>query len=146
MDEYRITSAEQLCALWKAVYREEGRVDWSGLLPYYREDIVFKDSIQELKGMSDFAAMTERLAARSRGLEYRIHSAVMEGNTVFVEWEIILSWKKYPKSSVYGASRIYLEDGKIVNQRDYYDLWGDIFDNIPFFKKAYRHFMKKSFG
>ena len=78
LDEYKITSAPQLCDLWKGVYRGKDGVDWSGLLPYYDEDIVFKDSIQEIRGMADFAAMTERLARRSRNLKYVIHCAVME--------------------------------------------------------------------
>ena len=48
---------------------------------------------------------------------------------------------------IYGASRLSLnERGKIVEQRDYYDLWGDIFDNIPAFRKPYRKFMRKHFG
>ena len=38
------------------------------------------------------------------------------------------------------------EEGKIAEQRDYYDLWGDIFDNIPRFGKMYRKFMKSRFG
>lgn len=146
MEEYRITSAEQLCNLWKDVYSRKGGVDYSRLLPYYHDDIIFKDSIQELKGIEDFTAMTERLAKRSRDLEYIIHNAVMEGDLIFVEWEMVISYKKYPTSSVYGASRITLRDGKITNQRDYYDLWGDIFDNIWFLRKGYRRFMRKRFG
>ena len=35
---------------------------------------------------------------------------------------------------------------KIIKQRDYYDLWGDILDNIPRIGKMYRKFMKKKFG
>ncbi len=38
------------------------------------------------------------------------------------------------------------EEEKIIEQRDYYDLWGDIFDNIPSFRKPYRRFMRKHFG
>jgi hypothetical protein len=146
LDEPRITSVPQLCDLWKGVYRGKDGVDWSGLLPYYDEDIVFKDSIQEIRGMADFAAMTERLARRSRDLKYVIHCALMEGNLIFVEWEMVISYKKYPTSSVYGTSRITLREGKIIEQRDYYDLWGDIIDNIPFLKKGYRRFMRKRFG
>jgi hypothetical protein len=41
-----------------------------------------------------------------------------------------LSFKKYPSSILYGSSRLTLnKEGKISEQRDYYDLWGDIFDN-----------------
>jgi hypothetical protein len=48
---------------------------------------------------------------------------------------------------LYGSSRLTLnEDGKITEQRDYYDLWGDIVDNIPRFGKAYRRFIKRKFG
>ena len=35
------------------------------------------------------------------------------------------------------------EDGRIIEQRDYYDLWGDIFNGIPYFKRPYRRFMRK---
>ena len=146
LNELRITSVSQLCDLWKGVYRGKDGVDWSGLLPYYDEDILFKDSIQEIRGIADFAAMTERLARRSRDLKYVIHCALMEGNLIFVEWEMVISYKKYPTSSVYGTSRITLRDGKIIEQRDYYDLWGDIIDNIPFLRRGYRRFMKKRFG
>lgn len=142
----RITSAAQLGALWQGVYDPVQGTDWSGLLPYYHPEIVFRDSIQEIRGLGDFTAMVERLGRRSRKLEYRIHGTAMEGATVFIEWEMVISYKRYPSSSVYGASRITLEDGLIVGQRDYYDLWGDIFDNIPFLRRAYRGFMRRSFG
>ena len=70
-----------------------------------------------------------------------------KGNIAFIEWEMTLSFKKYPNSVLYGLSRLKLNaEGKIIEQRDYYDLWGDIFDNIPRFGKAYRKFVKKKFG
>jgi hypothetical protein len=76
-----------------------------------------------------------------------ILNVVMEGNTVFIEWEMTIAFKKNPNSLIYGASRLTInQEGKIAEQRDYYDLWGDIFDNIPRFGKAYRRFMKKKFG
>jgi hypothetical protein len=58
-----------------------------------------------------------------------------------------ISFKKNPSSVLYGSSRLTLNnEGKIIEQRDYYDLWGDIFDNIPRFGKVYRRFMKRKFG
>ncbi len=91
--------------------------------------------------------MTKRLTDRSKELQMKIHNAVEEGNLIILEWEMILSFKKYPSSSIYGLSRLTInEERKIIEQRDYYDLWGDIFDNIPRFAKMYRRFMKKKFG
>ena len=133
--------------LWSRTYNTEGKPDWSHILPYYDDNIFFRDSIQEIHGIEEFTAMTERLTKRSKDLKMNIVKAVMEENTIFIEWEMTLSFKKYPSSVLYGSSRLTLNnEGKITEQRDYYDLWGDIFDNIPRFGKAYRRFMKKKFG
>jgi hypothetical protein len=60
---------------------------------------------------------------------------------------MIINFRKTKTSVVHGACRLILnEKGKIIDQRDYYDLWGDIFDNIPGFGKLYRKFMKRVFG
>ena len=76
-----------------------------------------------------------------------IASAVQQENIIFIEWEMTISYKKNPSSIIYGASRVTInEAGKIIEQRDYYDLWGDIFDNIPGFNILYRKFMRKVFG
>ena len=145
--DYRIQGKEHLRKLWTDIYNTEGKPDWSHILPYYDDEIYFRDSVQELHGISEFKAMTERLIARSENLRMRILNAVQEGGVIFLEWEMSLSFKKYPNSSIYGSSRVTLNDaGKIIEQRDYYDLWGDIFDNIPRFGTAYRKFMRKKFG
>ncbi|MFC2113011.1 nuclear transport factor 2 family protein [Bacteroidota bacterium] len=133
--------------LWSKTYNTEGKPDWSHILPYYDEDIYFRDSIQEIRGLDEFRAMTERLTNRSKDLKMNIVRATMQGNICFIEWEMTISFKKNPSSILYGSSRLTLdENGKIIEQRDYYDLWGDIFDNIPRFGKAYRKFMRRKFG
>ena len=133
--------------LWSKTYNTEGKPDWSHILPYYDNNIYFRDSVQEIRGIEDFTAMTERLTKRSKDLKMKIINAVMEENIILMEWEMTLSFKKYPSSILYGTSRLTLnKEGKITEQRDYYDLWGDIFDNIPRFGKAYRKFMKRKFG
>jgi hypothetical protein len=138
---------ELVLELWSRTYNTEGKPDWSHILPYYADNIYFRDSIQEIRGIEEFTAMTERLTQRSKDLKMRIVNSLMEENIIIMEWEMTLSFKKYPSSILYGASRLTLnEDGKIAEQRDYYDLWGDIFDNIPRFGKAYRRFMIKKFG
>ncbi|GAB4325357.1 MAG: hypothetical protein Kow00127_18080 [Bacteroidales bacterium] len=143
----KITCIDTVKELWSKTYNTDGKPDWSHIIPFYAEDISFRDSIQSIKGIQPFKEMTERLAKRSKNLKMNIVHAVMEGNIVFVEWEMTLGFKKYPDATLYGASRLTInEEGKIKEQRDYYDLWGDIFDNIPRFGKAYRRFMVKKFG
>ncbi len=140
-------NAESIKDLWSKTYNTEGKPDWSHILPYYAEDIYFRDSIQGIRGIKEFKAMTERLTERSKDLKMKIVRTSMQDNIIFVEWEMTISFKKRPSSVLYGASRLTLNKaGKIQEQRDYYDLWGDIFDNIPRFGKAYRRFMVKKFG
>ena len=147
MTDCRLEDVETLKELWSKTYNTEGKPDWSHILPYYDKDIYFRDSIQGLKGIEEFTAMTERLSERSKDLKMNVVRACKEGDIYFVEWEMTISYKKNPSSVLYGASRLTVNNaGKIVEQRDYYDLWGDIFDNIPRFGKAYRRFMRKKFG
>jgi hypothetical protein len=66
---------------------------------------------------------------------------------IFMQWEMTMMFKKFPSSTLYGCSKLTLdENSRIIEQRDYYDLWGDIFDNIPKFGRVYRRFMHKKFG
>jgi hypothetical protein len=143
----KIVTIDTVKDLWSKTYNTEGKPDWSHILPYYDNNIYFRDSIQEIRGIEEFTAMTERLTKRSKDLKMNIVRAVMDENIVFIEWEMTISFKKNPSSVLYGSSRLTLNsEGKIAEQRDYYDLWGDIFDNIPKFGKVYRKFMKRKFG
>ncbi len=133
--------------LWTDIYNTEGKPDWSHILPYYDDNIFFKDTVQEIHGKEEFQAMTKRLTDRSNDLKMKILNSLEDDNLIVLEWQMTLSFKKYPNSSIYGMSRVTLnENRQIIEQRDYYDLWGDIFDNIPKFCKSYRKFMKKKFG
>ena len=146
-DNFTITNVDQIKELWTKTYDKAGKPDWSHILPYYAKDIEFRDSVQSLSGIKDFTAMTERLSARSKDLKMKVMNATKDGAVIFVEWEMTISFKKRPSTIMYGASRLTLnEAGKIAFQKDYYDLWGDIFDNIPRFNKMYRKFMHRKFG
>lgn len=147
LPEYCIKDKNHLKELWSKTYNTDGKPDWSHIIPYYDDNVIFRDSVQEIHGIEEFKAMTARLAERSGNLDMAIKNVQQEDRTIFIEWEMTLSFKKYPNSTLYGVSRVTLnEQDKIIQQRDYYDLWGDIFDNIPRFGKAYRKFMKKKFG
>jgi len=139
--------AETVKELWSKTYNTEGKPDWSHIMPYYDDNIYFRDSIQEIRGINDFREMTERLTQRSKDLKMNVVRAIRQDSIIFIEWEMTISFKKNPSSVMYGSSRLTMnEEDKITEQRDYFDLWGDIFDNIPRFGKAYRKFMKRKFG
>jgi limonene-1,2-epoxide hydrolase len=133
--------------LWSKTYNTEGKPDWSHLFPYYSDTIVFQDSIQRIEGKEAFMAMCERLATRCKSLNMDLLNVIQKDNVILMEWIMTMSFTKYPPTPLYGSTRLTIgEDGRISEQRDYYDLWGDIFNNIPYFKKHYRKFLTKKFG
>lgn len=133
--------------LWSKTYNTEGKPDWSHLFPYYHPDIVFQDTIQRIEGKAEFQAMCNRLAKRCQSLRMDIINLVSDNNVVLMDWKMTMSFKKYPSTPIFGATKLVIhEDGRIIEQRDYYDLWGDIFNGIPRFKKMYRRFLHKKFG
>jgi len=140
-------SEEAVRELWSRTYNRDGKPDWSHIFPYYRDDIVFKDSIQEIHGIEAFKAMCGRLTDRCQQLQMHLPSVVIGTDCIFLQWEMTMMFKKYPSSTLYGTTKLELdEEGRIQRQRDYYDLWGDIFDNIPWFAGPYRRFMRRKFG
>jgi len=138
---------ERFRELWSRTYNTAGKPDWSHIFPYYHENIVFQDSIQRIEGIAEFTAMCERLTQRCEQLNMEIISVAMNPNEIFFQWKMTMIFNKYPSTPVYGCSKLTLtDDNRIIHQRDYFDLWGDIFNGIPYFKKMYRKFLRRHFG
>lgn len=133
--------------LWSKTYNREGKPDWSHIFRYYHKDIIFQDTIQRIEGLDNFIAMCNRLTKRTKQLQMEILSIAQNENVIMFDWVMTMMFKKYPNTPIYGATKIVLdEEGLIKEQRDYYDLWGDIFNKIPRFGKMYRRFMVRKFG
>ncbi len=138
---------EQFRDLWTRTYNRDGKPDWSHIMPYYHEDIIFMDSIQRIEGKQEFIALCERLTNRCQQLDFEILTLMKENNQILFDWKMVMSFNKYPSTPVFGCTKlVFGEDNRIIEQRDYFDLWGDIFNGIPYFKRLYRNFMHKYFG
>ena len=138
---------ERVREQWSKTYNREGKPDWSHIFPFYDDEIVFQDSIQKVEGIEAFKALCNRLTARCEQLNMDILSVIGDDRVIFFQWKMQTIFRRFPSSPVYGSSKLTLgDDGRIVEQRDYYDLWGDIMDGIPGVRRAYRWFMRKYFG
>ena len=142
-----VLTPERFRQQWSRTYNTEGKPDWSHIFPYYHPDIVFEDSIQRIEGIAAFKAMCARLAKRCTQLNMEIISLAISPREICFDWKMVMMFNKYPPTPVFGCSKLTLnEDNLIIHQRDYFDLWGDIFNGIPYFKKTYRKFLHKHFG
>ncbi|MHB1154694.1 MAG: DUF2358 domain-containing protein [Eubacteriales bacterium] len=147
LPENRLLSIDEIKELWSKTYSEAGKPDWSHIFPFYNENIVFQDSIQRIEGKVKFEAMCNRLAKRCKSLKMDICNIIKTDNIVMMDWKMTMSFRFFPKKPIYGSTRLTFDNkGLITEQRDYYDLWGDIYDGIPIIKGIYRLFMRVFFG
>jgi len=143
----KILTIETITELWSQTYNTHGKPDWSHIFPYYHKDLVFQDTIQRIEGIEKFTEMCTRLTNRTKELNMEIVSIARNGDVIIFDWIMTIMFKKWPSTFMYGSTKLRLsDDGLIIEQRDYYDLWGDIFNNIPRFGKMYRRFLIKRFG
>lgn len=146
-DDRLILNVENVRKLWSQTYNTDGKPDWSHIFKYYHDDIIFQDTIQRIEGKEKFVEMCNRLTKRTKQLNMEIVSIIQNDNIIIFEWIMTMMFKKYPSTPLYGVTKLFLsEDNRILEQRDYYDLWGDIFNKIPRFGKMYRRFVKRKFG
>lgn len=140
-------TTDSVLELWSKTYNTKGKPDWSHIFPYYHPEIVFQDSVQRLEGIENFTAMCNRLTKRCKELQMDISNVAKDANIIMMDWKMTMSFRRSPSTPIYGCTKLTLhEDGRIIEQRDYYDLWGDIFNGIPGFRRLYRWFMLKFFG
>ena len=138
---------ETIRQLWSKTYNTNGKPDWSHIFPYYHDEIVFQDTIQRIEGKQQFIQLCERLTNRCKELKMDLGTVFANGNAFMFDWTMTMMFDKFPSTPIFGSTKLTLHaDGRIISQRDYYDLWGDIFNGIPWFKKPYRRFMHKKFG
>lgn len=146
MDKVQLTK-ELFLEQWSKTYNPNQKPDWSHIFPYYHEDIYFHDSIQQIHGMEHFTKMCNRLTKRCKSLSMEIKNVSITDNVILFEWVMTMKFRRMPSSPIYGASRLTLgEDGRIIEQRDYYDLWGDIYRRLFITRGIYNFFMRVFFG
>jgi hypothetical protein len=145
--ELSILNVDTIKTQWSKTYNPDGKPDWSHIFPFYSKDIIFQDSIQKIIGFEKFEAMCNRLTKRCKSLEMYLKNVIKNDKIIFMEWKMTMSFRFFPKKPIFGSSRLTLnEEGKIIEQRDYYDLWGDIYDGVPIWRRIYRWFMRTFFG
>jgi limonene-1,2-epoxide hydrolase len=147
MDDLKPLDINSVLELWSQTYNTSGKPDWAHIFPYYHEDIIFQDPIQKVEGKIAFEEMCNKLTKRCEELQMNIISIAANQTEIFMEWEMTMIFRRTPSTTLFGCTRLTLgDDGRIIYQRDYYDLWGDIFENVPMMKKLYPSFMKRVFG
>jgi len=102
-----------------------------GLRAIYTDDLVFRDPIQEVRGIDAFLSMNRRLLARMRTLEWIVVTATGDDEMIFLEWTMRGRTKLGPTVGVDGMTRARLRKGRIYDHRDYWDLGELVASSMP---------------
>ena len=133
--------------LWNRTHDGNGKPDWSHLYEYYHDDVVFQDVIQRVEGKGPFIEMCDRLAERCSEMTMEIHDVAITGNIVFIQWTMGTAFRNTPMGYITGMSKFTIaDDNRIIEQRDSFDIWGDIIKAFPGIGTGYRKIMHALFG
>ena len=101
------------------------------LRPLYAHDMVFRDPIQEARGIDAFVALNERLLRRVRRLDWHVSAVSGNDEEFFLEWHMSAAPKLGPAIEVSGVTRARARDGLIVDHRDYWDMGEMLASAVP---------------
>lgn len=111
----------------------------AGLVPWYCDDVVFRDPIQTVRGRDAFVAMNQRLMSRARWLRFDVHQMADAGDQLFLTWTMEMQPKlPAPLLRVEGVTHCTLRDGRIAEHTDYWDLLGSVMGSVPVVGGVYR--------
>lgn len=115
------------------------------LLALYDESVHFRDPVHDVRGLAAFAEMNRKFLRSVRSLEIDVVDLVEGETSFFVAWTMRLTPRVGPAVSVDGVTHVRHRDGKIVEQRDHFDMAGSALDALPGVGAAYRSIVSKLF-
>jgi hypothetical protein len=101
------------------------------LRPLYSPTMVFRDPIQELRGIDPFLEMNRRLLGRMRQLSWDVVASQGDEREAFLEWTMRGATRLGPVLEVSGVTRVRAHDGLVVDHRDYWDMGELVASALP---------------
>lgn len=111
--------------------------------PMYHPEMVFHDPLHTLHGRDAFMDMNRRLMRRFRHIRFDVGELLESEESIFLTWTMTMTSWIGPTLEVPGATYIKLDDGLIVEHRDYWDILGATMDAIPALGPIYRSVMAR---
>mgnify|MGYP000985919593 CR=1 FL=1 len=108
------------------------------LLELYDTAMVFHDPLAVLSGREAFEAAMRKLLTRSKQLRISVHDSIQRDERVVVTWTLYMTLQRGPELVIEGATHARTREGRIIYQRDYWDLLGSVMDCVPMASTLYR--------
>lgn len=114
----------------------------SELAALYDDDIYFQDPIQRVRGREAIIEVLESMSRKLQDIRFEVLHGEQVGERVYMTWEMSFRPPFGPRMTIEGVTDARVRDGKIVEQRDYWDLLGASMDSLPLAAPVYRRLVK----
>ncbi len=118
-------------------FEREGVGVLERLAPLYDPNVVFRDPLQTIHGRDAFLAMNRRIMGRARRLSFEVTDAVGREGTLFLAWKMMYEPHVGPTLSFEGATHARVRKGRIVEQRDHWDMLSTVAASLPLVRHVY---------
>lgn len=118
-----------------AFYQDLNRESVQTLSNIYHDDICFDDPVGSHSGLQTVKDYFDNLLTNTLGCRFDITNIIKEDDQAFVVWTMHYEHPRLKGGktlTVSGTSFIKIKDGKVIYQRDYFDLGAMLYEHIPF--------------
>ncbi|OJH41104.1 nuclear transport factor 2 family protein [Cystobacter ferrugineus] len=107
-------------------------------LSLYDEHIQFQDPLQRVSGLAAYAELNRRFLARARRIEISVEEMAEQEGRLFASWRMHFAPRLGPELTLEGVSHLRVREGRIVYQRDHFDVAGGVASAVPGLSALYR--------
>jgi len=111
----------------------------------YHERVVFEDCFHHIDGLDDLFSYFKSLYENVEAIQFEFHEVCTNQSTAILNWTMTYqhpSLNKGQPIKVEGASKLVVQDDRIISHRDYFDAGNLLYEHIPVLKNVIR-FLKR---
>lgn len=126
-------------------YKDLGRHSIDKLDAIYHPDVRFVDPVGEHRGLPQVEHYFKHLLDTTISCHFEVTTMFAEDDTAIARWQMKMCHPRIGKGKevlLDGVSELLIQDGKIKQQTDFYDLGTMIYEHIPVLGSIIR-FIKK---
>lgn len=104
------------------------------LAEIYQQNITFVDPVHKIEGLSQLQDYFNNLYLNMNQCQFVITNTVANGHQAAIYWTMTFSHKKIKSGQdvvVEGHSLLKETDGKVIYQRDYFDVSSMVYEHVP---------------
>jgi len=126
-------------------YKDLGRHSIQKLDAIYHPDVRFIDPVGEHRGLPQVEHYFSHLLDTTQSCDFEVTTMLAENDKAIARWQMKMRHPRIGSGKevlLDGVSELLIEDGKIKQQTDFYDLGTMIYEHIPVLGSLIR-FVKK---